>query len=169
MSMDDDEGGNGGDGNKGGRFPDAFRKAVVSGISALFVTEENVRNLVSDMRLPKDAMSYVVQQTEKTRREMFRVVAHEVKGFLRNADVTGEMRRALIGLKVQVRAEIKFSEDKPDISMKSRLKRRKRPGHGPSTQTAGAEHARDEADLHDDDAPEEATASPVNKASDPTI
>lgn len=164
MSDDSDDGAN--EGNKGGgRFPDAFRKAVVSGMSALFVTEENVRNIVSDLRLPKDAMSYVVQQTEKTRREMFRVVAHEVKGFLRNADVTGEMRRALNGLKVQVRAEIKFSEDDQDVAVKSRVKRKKR--RGKSEAATGEAQSASAAPRGSDDAGQPAVEHP--KPVDPTI
>jgi hypothetical protein len=138
MSDDSDDQGGGGDNNKGGRIPDAFRKAVVSGISALFVAEEGIRNMASDMRTPKDAMGYVVQQTDKTRRELFRIVSHEVKGFLRNADLTGELRRALIGLKVQVRAEVKFSEDAPDVAVKSRIKRRKRRTQAPHAHTDAA-------------------------------
>lgn len=93
------------------RLPDSIRKAVASGLSALFMTEEGIRNMLTEMRLPKDAMAYVVQQTERSRKELFRAVSEELKGFLKGVDLTGEIRKALTGLKVQVNAEIRFVDE----------------------------------------------------------
>jgi hypothetical protein len=53
-----------------------------------------------------------VQQTERTRRELFRVVSDEIKGVLKKTDLTRELRRALQGMKVQVRAEIRFVDER---------------------------------------------------------
>ena len=94
-------------------LPESIRRALVSGLSALFMSEEGIRNMLSDMRLPKDAMAYLVQQTERTRRELFRVISAELSNFLKNADLTQEMRKAFNGMKVQVRAEVRFIDDKP--------------------------------------------------------
>jgi hypothetical protein len=63
------------------------------------------------MRLPKDAIGYLVQQTNNSRREVLRIVSQELKGFLRNADITGALRKALAGMKLEVKAEIRFVED----------------------------------------------------------
>lgn len=104
---------------KTGRIPDAL-KTVLSGLSAMFVTDEGIRNLVAE-KIPKDALGYVAQQTEKTRREVFRIVSHEVKGFLRGTDVMKQVRQSLTGMKIQVRADIRFVEDKPEVKVKSRI------------------------------------------------
>lgn len=102
-------------------LPESIRKALVSGISALFMTEEGIRNMLADMRLPKDAMAYLVQQTERTRKELFRVISTELKGFLKSADLTRELRNALRGTKVQVRAEVRFvAADKPTSKVSSK-------------------------------------------------
>jgi hypothetical protein len=118
---------------RGGILPDSIRKALVSGISALFMTEEGIRNMLSDMRLPKDAMAYLVQQTERTRKELFRVVSQELKGFLKSADLTREVRKALLGMKVQVRAEVRFVEDGPKTDFEASV----HDGRAASTPTTG--------------------------------
>ena len=107
------------DSSKGGLLPDSIRKALVTGISAVFMTEEGIRNMLSDMRLPKDAMGYLVQQTERTRRELFRVISAELKGFLKTANLTQEVRKVMQGMKVEVRAELRFVEDKPHVTMQA--------------------------------------------------
>jgi len=98
------------DGSKGSGLSDSLRRAFVSGVSALFMTEEGIRSALSDMRLPKEALNYLAQQTDRTRKELFRAVSDEVKGFLKGVDLSGALRKALLGLKVQVKAEIRFSD-----------------------------------------------------------
>ena len=105
-----------------GILPDGIRRALVSGLSAVFVTEEGIRNALGDMRLPKDAISYLVSQTERSRRELFRVVSDELKGFLKNIDLTGELKNALTGLKVHVEAEFSFVDaDAPKAEVKASI------------------------------------------------
>jgi hypothetical protein len=89
---------------------ESLRKAVLSGMTALFMTEEGIRSALSDLRLPKDALAYLSQQTERTRKELFRAVSQEIKTFLLGMDLAGALRKALIGTKVEIRAELKFSD-----------------------------------------------------------
>jgi hypothetical protein len=105
-----------GEGGKSGILGDSLRKALVTGLSAVFMTEEGIRGALSDMRLPKDAIGYLVQQTNNSRREVVRIVSDELKSFLRSADVTGAIRKALIGLRLEVKAEIRFVDDKLAVS-----------------------------------------------------
>ena len=50
-----------------GLVPEAVRRAVLTGMGALFMTEEGIRNLVGEMKLPKDALGFLLQQAERTR------------------------------------------------------------------------------------------------------
>lgn len=113
-----------------GLLPESIRKALLTGISAIFMTEEGIRNTLAEMRLPKDAMGYLVQQTERTRRELFRVVSQELKGFLKSADLPRELRAVLKNMKVQVRAEVRFvdGDEAPDVTVRSRVVRNKKAG-----------------------------------------
>lgn len=127
---------------RSGILPESIRKALVSGISAVFMTEEGIRNMLSDMRLPKDAMAYLVQQTERTRKELFRVISHELQGFLKNADLNREVRKALRGLKVQIRAEVRFVDEDSDPEMDVKAKVREAdPRKRPTRQAPAAEGA----------------------------
>lgn len=92
-----------------GALSDGLRKALFSGISAVFTSEEGIRQAVGEM--PKEAMAYFAAQTEKSRKELFRVAADEVKGFLNNVDLTGEIRKAITGLKLEVKAEVRFVDE----------------------------------------------------------
>lgn len=94
---------------------DSLRKALVNGLSAVLMTEEGIRQVVSDLRLPKDsakdAMNYLSNQAERSRREVMRIVGAEVKSFLESTDMAGLLRKSLAGMKVEVRAELKLTED----------------------------------------------------------
>ncbi len=103
-----------------GRMAESLRKALVTGLSAVFVTEEGIRNALGDMRLPKDALSYLVQQTNNSRREVFRILSEELKGFLKNADVAGALKKALAGMKLEVKAEIRFVEEGVKVAAETR-------------------------------------------------
>lgn len=108
---DDDPMGPEAGGEGRGLLPKTLQKALLTGVSAVLMTEEGIRNALSDMRLPKEAIGYVVQQTERSRKDLFQAVSKEVKGFLDSVDMAGALRKALTGLKVEVRAELRFSED----------------------------------------------------------
>ena len=111
-----------------GLLGDSIRKAVVGGMTALFMTEEGIRSALGDMRLPKEALSYISQQTDRTRREIFRAVSVELKSFLAGIDLSGALRKALSGMKVEVRAELRFSEDgAPSGTVTTRVKEADKP------------------------------------------
>jgi len=99
---------------------DSLRKAAVAGMTALFVTEEGIRGALGEMRLPKEALAYLAQQTDKTRRELFGAVSDELKGFLSGIDLPGELRKALKGLKLEVKAEVRFIEDGTETAVETR-------------------------------------------------
>ena len=65
-----------------GLVPDIVRRAVLTGVGALFMTEEGIRNMVTDMKLPKDALAFLLSQADKTRTEVARVVTQEMRRFL---------------------------------------------------------------------------------------
>lgn len=94
---------------------DSIRKAFVNGLSAVLMTEEGIRQVVSDLRLPKesakDAIGYLTQQAERSRREVIRIVGSEVKHFLESTDMAGLLRSSLSGMKLEVSAQLKFTED----------------------------------------------------------
>ena len=85
---------------QGGRssvLGDSLRKIFSSGLNSLLVSEESLRNSLAEMRLPKEAMAYVMQQTERSRKELFRAMGDELRDVMK-------------GMQIDVSATVRFSE-----------------------------------------------------------
>src|SRR5260370_35074722 len=72
-----------------GLVPDLVRRAVLTGVGALFMTEEGLRNLVGEMKLPKDALAFLLAQADRTRSEAVRGVPQEGRRFLQGGTWRG--------------------------------------------------------------------------------
>ncbi len=76
-------------------IPDLFKRALMTGIGTVFMTEEGIKNALSDLKMPKEAYGYVVSQAERTKRELIATIARELRGFLDNLELDELMRRSL--------------------------------------------------------------------------
>jgi hypothetical protein len=72
------------------------------------MTEEGLRNLVGEMKLPKDALAFLLAQADKTRSEAVRVVTHEVRRFLESETLRREIWKVLTGVTLEVNATIQL-------------------------------------------------------------
>ena len=107
-----------------GLVPDIVRRAVLTGVGALFMTEEGLRNLVGEMKLPKDALGFLLAQADKTRSEVARVVTQEVRRFLESETLRREIWKLLTSVTLEVNATVQLKPSgEPQI--KARLKRKK--------------------------------------------
>src|SRR4051812_28509829 len=114
---------------------DLARRALTTGIGAVFMSEEALRGQLSDMKLPKEAMHAVAAQADKTKRKIVAAIARETREFLSKLEVDKVLARALVGATIEVQtkirvlpkedggvtAEVESSEVKP-----SRKKKRKK-------------------------------------------
>ena len=64
------------DGDKGpkkddlkGQAAELVKKAITVGVGAVFLTEESLRGLVSDIKLPKEILAGVLESAQKTKNE----------------------------------------------------------------------------------------------------
>ena len=87
---------------------DVVSRALVTGVSAVFMTEEGIRNAVSDLRLPKDVARGLVQQADATKKDMFRIIGREVRDFLDQANMSAAIARALADTTVEIKTTIRF-------------------------------------------------------------
>lgn len=86
--------------------PEVVKRAMITGLGALFVTEETVRSAVSDM--PKEAVSFFVGQAAETKEQLLGLVAKEVREYLASSDLSDELAKVLTKLSLDVRTEIRF-------------------------------------------------------------
>jgi len=57
---------------------DLMKKALAVGIGGLFLTEENLRNLVSEFKLPKELLSGLLESAHKTKKEFLENFSKEL-------------------------------------------------------------------------------------------
>src|SRR3954451_6979422 len=111
-----------------GLVPDIVRRAVLTGVGALFMTEEGIRNMVGEMKLPKDALGFLLSQAEKTRTEVARVVTQEVRRFLESETLRREIWKVLTGVTLEVNATIQLKPSgEPGFRAKVKTKKKSEP------------------------------------------
>jgi hypothetical protein len=128
-----------------GFIPDIVKRTFYAGLGAVFTTEEGIRKIASDLKLPKDVANYLIQQAAASKDELFRVVGKELRGFLETVNISGELQKLLTSLSFEIKTEIRFIPNdeaiagvKPDIKVgrmsfrrkKDKDKDDKKPGDG---------------------------------------
>ncbi len=91
-----------------GFVPELVRKVAVAGLGALFMTEEGIRSLAGQLKLPKEALSFIINQAEKTKDEIGRVVSEELRRFFQSEKLREEFLKLLAGMTIEVKAEVRL-------------------------------------------------------------
>lgn len=116
----------------GGIVRDVIRKTVSQGAEARHLTEETLRNIVGDIKLPREIVTLVVQQADQVKSEVVRVVAGEVRTFLDEANIGEEIAKILTTLSFEIRTEIRFipNDEKLRPAVKSKVGLKSQRGGG---------------------------------------
>ena len=113
-----------------GLLPDGVKKALLTGMGALFTTEEGARRVAREWKLPKDVIGFIGQQAQGAKDDVLRVLSEEIRRFLESDGARRELARAFASLVVEVHAEVRFrsAEEgaRPEVKATVRT-RRKRP------------------------------------------
>ncbi len=96
------------EGGRAGFVPEFVRKVAVAGLGALFMTEEGIRSLAGQLKLPKEMLGYILGQAEKTKDEVGRVVSEELRGFLQSEKLRDELLKLVSGMTIEVKAQIRL-------------------------------------------------------------
>ena len=107
-----------------GILPDLIRKAVLTGMGALFMTEEGIRNAAGQLKMPKEAIAYLLSQADKTRGEVARVVSAELRRFLESETLRREVWKLLTGVTIEVNATVQLKPS-GEPGMRVSMKRKK--------------------------------------------
>jgi len=109
--------------------PEIVRRLVEA--SYLKLSEgPGVRRVVSDLRLPKEALVAVLSQLDETRAGVYRVVSREVREFLERTSVAEELTRALTSLSLEITTSVRFvpnaaGEPAPDVRSRVSVRRQR--------------------------------------------
>ncbi len=113
-----------------GFVADVVRKAVLTGVGALFLTEEGARKVAREWKLPKDLATYLVSQASGAKDEVLRVLGQELRRLLDSETFRKEILKSVENMTVEIHAEmrLKASDGEPTPPVKVRVKRRTRAG-----------------------------------------
>jgi hypothetical protein len=113
--LDDDDRQAGRSSGPAGFVPEFVRRMAVAGLGALFMTEEGIRNLAGQLKLPKEALGFILGQAEKTKDEITRAVTDELRRFLQSEKLRDEFLKLMSGMTVEIKAQIRLvPPDKAD-------------------------------------------------------
>lgn len=93
---------------RAGFVPEFVRKVAVAGLGAIFMTEEGIRNLAGQLKLPKEVLGFILSQAEKTKDEVGRVLTEELRRFLQSEKLREEFVKLMSGMTLDVRAQIRL-------------------------------------------------------------
>ena len=89
-------------------LPELIKRVLDVGYGKITEGPENVRNFVSELKLPKEALNLLVSQIEETKNGLYRAVAREIRDFLENTDLSDEMSKVLSSVALEIRTEVRF-------------------------------------------------------------
>ncbi len=94
------------EGPKTEKGAEILRKLIGAGIGAAFMTEEHIKKYISDMKLPKEAVNFLLQGAAKSKEELVYRVGTEVIKIINRIDFVEEASRFVEEHKFKVSAEI---------------------------------------------------------------
>ncbi len=117
-----------------GFVPDIFKRSLTSGIGSLFMSDDGLRSLVADKKLPKEAVGYLIGQADATKREFMRIVSREIREFLETMDFGGELTKILTSISFEIRTEVRFIPNdaavKPNVRNRVKVKKTRKNEEG---------------------------------------
>ncbi len=82
--------------------------AVEKGVETLTEGPENLRNYLGELKLPKEAVQYIYQQIDDTKKGVYRVVAKEIRDVLEHTNLSDEIADVLTKLSFEISTQIRF-------------------------------------------------------------
>ena len=95
---------------EGGFFPDLLRRGLTLGFTGFFMTEEAIRRALGDT-VPKDAIEYVLEQSERMRTDFLDRLSTEFGRAMTQMDPAEMLARLLEGRTVEVSARFRILTD----------------------------------------------------------
>lgn len=99
-----------------------LERALESGVERISEGPENVRQLLRDLKLPKEALHYIYGQIDDTKKGLYRVVAKEIRDVLEHTNFSDEIADVLTKLSFEVNTQIRFVPN-PQVGKSSNAER----------------------------------------------
>ena len=119
-------------------IPEIIKRAVELGVEKAAEAPDNLKELVNNLKLPREAASLLIAQADETKNGLFRVVGKEVREFLEHTNLASEMQKLLTTVQFEISTTIRFKPNpqnangaqsdparlpKPEVKSEVRVKR----------------------------------------------
>ena len=98
---------------KNPKVSEGIKRLLTTGLSAVLMSEDGIRQYVRDMNLPKDAIGSLLKGVGKSKEEIVARVGNEFSKLVEKIDLVEELTKFLRENKIKVSAEIEFSKKDP--------------------------------------------------------
>lgn len=92
--------------NGKGSLAEAAKRILTLGVSAAFVTEETLKHMLRDLKLPREVFQGLVNGASKSKQDMLNKIGGEVVKMLSKIDFVKEASRFVETHKFQITAEV---------------------------------------------------------------
>jgi hypothetical protein len=87
-------------------IPELLKKVIETGAKNL--SSDTVRQLLSELKLPREALHYTFSQLDETKNLLYRAISKEVRDVLERTNLAEELAKALSLLSLEVKMEVRF-------------------------------------------------------------
>lgn len=88
------------------KWGDLLKKVMGVGLGAAFMTEESIRSILSEVKLPKEVLSMILQGASKSKDDLMNRVGNETIRLIQKIDFVKEAARFVEEHKFKITAEI---------------------------------------------------------------
>ena len=90
---------------------EVVRKAIDKGGEVVDVTEDSIKRVLGELQAGRELTDKVLSRLDDMKVEAGRVVGEEISNFLAQIEVNKELKRALNGMVLDIRTEVRFKYD----------------------------------------------------------
>lgn len=98
-----------------GLFSETLKKVFTTGVSAAFMTEENIRSYLQELKLPKEILNVIIQSANKSKDDITQRVSKEIIGIFNKIDWITELSKFAETHKFKISAEIDIIKKEPKV------------------------------------------------------
>ncbi len=106
-------------------LPETLKRALFMGAGMLFLTEESIRKTMTEFNIPREAVNYLIRQSDKSKKELFSIFQREIQRFLSRIDPTRLTKDVLDGISLEIHTTITFRTRKEDDTLVPSVERLK--------------------------------------------
>ena len=92
------------------KISDVVKKTLSLGLGAAFITEDVIKSVLTDLPLPKDLASSLLQNAKNSKEEFLKVVKEELGKYLLEMDVSRIIGQILEKYDLEIDAKIRFKK-----------------------------------------------------------